>query len=131
MLTCVCRPVSGNLPKMPPASMMPASRASLGSSGSASSSSSSGIGSLGSSSDSGGGGGSGGGFGSPTRVVTSEPKLNVSKLQAINYTARKQLKRRGAKDKESKQASGEEEGAEAEVRKRTASQFKQSFATGV
>lgn len=100
MLTCVCRPVSGNLPKMPPASMMPASRASLGSSGSASSSSSSGIGS---SSDSGGGGG--GGFGSPTRVVTSEPKLNVSKLQAINYTARKQLKRRGAKDKESKQAS--------------------------
>lgn len=126
MLTCVCRPVSGNLPKMPPASMMPASRASLGSSGSASSnSSSSGIGS---SSDSGGGG-----FGSPTRVVTSEPKLNVSKLQAINYTARKQLKRRGGKDKESRQARRRrrEEKVEEEVRKSTASQFKQTFATGV
>jgi len=62
---------------MPPVSMMPASRASL----------------TGNTSIGGGlGGGVGGGVAgdvsnmggvSPTRVVTSEPKLNVSKLQTI------------------------------------------------
>ncbi|XP_043947649.1 apoptosis-stimulating of p53 protein 1 isoform X1 [Drosophila biarmipes] len=69
MLTCVCRPVSGNLPKMPPASLMPAHRAS-------SSSSSSSTASL--------------AFVSPTRgvVVTSEPKLNVpSRLTSAELRA--------------------------------------------
>jgi len=74
MLTCVCRPVSGNLPKMPPASLMPAHRAS-------SSSSSSSTASL--------------AFVSPTRgvVVTSEPKLNVSipVSKAASYTSLEQI----------------------------------------
>jgi len=67
---------------MPPVSMMPASRASLS----------------GNTSIGGGLGGVGGGVAgdvsnmggvSPTRVVTSEPKLNVSKVQTINNTERK------------------------------------------
>ncbi|KAH8380837.1 hypothetical protein KR200_002118 [Drosophila serrata] len=80
MLTCVCRPVSGNLPKMPPASLMPVPRSSSSSSSStASSSSSSGSGSDSSASASVRGG---------MVVVTCEPKLNVpSRLTSAELRA--------------------------------------------
>ncbi|XP_041448949.1 apoptosis-stimulating of p53 protein 1 isoform X2 [Drosophila obscura] len=58
MLTCVCRPVSGNLPKMPPASMMPAPRSS------------------------------GKSWPSPTQVVTCEPKMNAMVNANVNVPSR-------------------------------------------
>ncbi|KAH8290987.1 hypothetical protein KR054_007659 [Drosophila jambulina] len=76
MLTCVCRPVSGNLPKMPPASLMPVPRSSSSSSSSTASSSSNSSSASNSASVRG------------VVVVTCEPKLNVpSRLTSAELRA--------------------------------------------